>query len=393
MNNKYLFEQAINIIHTEIRRVNVKGEITDVYGSTPEGYDPFRTDAQFLKDTLGREAKPLPDIFHENEMIYYCVISLEDGDKILIGPVQPMRNESNIQFMVRRHRIKDDRAYKIPHCEMGAFINGITLLYHLLTGNELYPGDLCKANGISEQTMYSANRMVSSIVFSYREAETPHNPYAHEVRKLESIQHGDIPLLEECQKEVWAGEIGRLADNPLRQAKNLSIIVTVLASRAAIKGGLNPELAFSMADGYIMKMEEMNDIIQIDAFTRHAETEFARAVKELSGTQKVNPLVERAKEYIFAHLHDKISLGDIARALRVNRDYLSALFSETEGVPLSRYICAEKINLSKNLLRFSEYEIGEIANYLSFCSQSHFGRCFKKMTGLTPGSYRKQNSR
>jgi AraC-like DNA-binding protein len=37
---------------------------------------------------------------------------------------------------------------------------------------------------------------------------------------------------------------------------------------------------------------------------------------------------------------------------------------------------------------YSAYSYVQIASYLGFASQSHFGQTFKKITGMTPKSYR-----
>ena len=42
------------------------------------------------------------------------------------------------------------------------------------------------------------------------------------------------------------------------------------------------------------------------------------------------------------------------------------------------------------MLRYSEYDVKEIANYLAFCSQSYFGNVFKKETGMSPAKYRRK---
>lgn len=42
------------------------------------------------------------------------------------------------------------------------------------------------------------------------------------------------------------------------------------------------------------------------------------------------------------------------------------------------------------MLRYSDYEVKEIASYLSFCSQSYFGNIFRQQTGMTPARYRKK---
>lgn len=55
------------------------------------------------------------------------------------------------------------------------------------------------------------------------------------------------------------GRLGRVADEDLRNDKNIAIIVITLASRAAIRGGISPELAFTMADNYICDIERQKD--------------------------------------------------------------------------------------------------------------------------------------
>ena len=99
--------------------------------------------------------------------------------------------------------------------------------------------------------------------------------------------------------ETYRGEVGQLAKNQVRQAKNIAICVIALASRAAISGGMIPEEAFSMVDGYIMKIEDMNNAVKIDSMMRQAEYEFAEYVAEIHKNQQKNELVERTKNYIY----------------------------------------------------------------------------------------------
>ena len=59
------------------------------------------------------------------------------------------------------------------------------------------------------------------------------------------------------------------------------------------------------------------------------------------------------------------------------------------GISPSDYIRKVKIDKAKNLLRFSDFSMVEIASYLSFSSQSHFIKLFSEETNLTPKKYRK----
>jgi len=47
-----------------------------------------------------------------------------------------------------------------------------------------------------------------------------------------------------------------------------------------------------------------------------------------------------------------------------------------------------KVHFSENLLMYSNYSLDEISYYFGFCSQSHFGKIFKKWTNMTPKQFR-----
>ena len=55
---------------------------------------------------------------------------------------------------------------------------------------------------------------------------------------------------------------------------------------------------------------------------------------------------------------------------------------------VSAYIRDRKIDMAKNLLRFSDASMIDIANRLAFSSQSHFIQQFKESVGMTPKKYR-----
>ena len=161
-----------------------------------------------------------------------------------------------------------------------------------------------------------------------------------------------------------------------------------------MRGGVVPEEAYSLSDSYIQKIEKCRDIPAVFHLFYAAEYEYARMVKELKeqkeGTleKDKNPHINKCKDYIFSHLHGRISIQEIADALGLNAAYLSELFHECEKVTLTEYIRREKINLAKNLLIYSRYSYSEISTYLGFSSQSHLGKYFKSSTGMTMRQYR-----
>ena len=84
-------------------------------------------------------------------------------------------------------------------------------------------------------------------------------------------------------------------------------------------------------------------------------------------------------------------MEDLADVLGVSASYLSRLFKKETGDSVSTYIRTQKIEMAKNLLQYSEYSMIEIANRLSFSSQSHFIQQFRESVGMTPKKYRDLN--
>lgn len=394
MNLEYICEQMVRILHGNITCISESGAIEACYGDMAVQCNPLFTDPEFLSAVHERERKDYPDLFYEKDTILYAVVSLENA-KIVAGPVSTEKHiKDSEHYLMQHHHISDETGFRLSFCELKVFVSGILMLYHMITGKELTINDLWQKNGIRETDIIEVKGQISSVIFEHQEQELPHNPYDQEVRELDSIRHGDVEMLNRSLAETYRGEVGQLAKNQVRQAKNIAICVIALASRAAISGGMIPEEAFSIVDGYIMKIEDMNNAVKIDSMMRQAEYEFAECVAEIHKNQQKNEqkneLVEWTKNYIYQNLHSDIVIGEIGQKIGVNTSYLSDLFHKVEGTTIQQYIRKEKIRLAENMLRYSDYEIKEIASYLSFCSQSYFGNIFRQQTGMTPARYRKK---
>ena len=280
-------------------------------------------------------------------------------------------------------------------CELDTFVTGILLCFYFLTGRELSVAEFWAHNKESMPKVVGAREEMEKNLFRYQEKEGVglHNPYEQEQREQEAIRHGDIAALNRSISETYEGQIGRLAKDSLRHHKNVAVGNITLASRTAVEAGVSVEKSFTMADNFIQQIEEIDNVVEVEAFKREAQRLYAAAVAEEQKTEQSgykNPLVGEVKDYIFRHFHDSIQITDIAKHLNVNPDYLSHLFKKQENITIKRYILKEKIRRSRNLLQYSDYSIQEISFYLGFSSQSHFCKVFQEMTGETPGRYRKQ---
>ncbi|MEK0312534.1 response regulator transcription factor [Cohnella sp. 56] len=103
-------------------------------------------------------------------------------------------------------------------------------------------------------------------------------------------------------------------------------------------------------------------------------------------------IVRKVKLYIQSHLDDRIERAELAELVRLNPAYLSRLFKKETGESLTDYIQAEKMKLSRELLRGSVKPISEIALIAGYGNLSYFSKAFKKQFGVSPMAYRKNRT-
>lgn len=102
--------------------------------------------------------------------------------------------------------------------------------------------------------------------------------------------------------------------------------------------------------------------------------------------------VVECMDYIRYHLHERITVPMLANHVHLNPTYLSELFARETGTTISRYIADQRMEAARNMLRYSQYSVGEIAQILAYRSPSHFGKVFKDHMGVTPREYRNANA-
>ncbi len=235
--------------------------------------------------------------------------------------------------------------------------------------------------------------------YQSREHNYLHNPHDQEVREFSCVRNGDVEQLKITLKEEHAGKSGTIAKDPIRNAKNLAIITIALTTRAAVEGGLHYEVAYSLSDCFINKIEELSIPDDIYHLAREAQIYYTILIRDLKRNVSSDALiasdsrVRKCKNYIYEHIHEKIRLHDIAKFLYINPNYLAHIFKKSEGMTIGDFILQEKIKLTQNMLIYSTLSFSEITSTLSFSSQSHLGRQFKNITGMTLRTYRETYSK
>ncbi|WNQ13142.1 AraC family transcriptional regulator [Paenibacillus aurantius] len=107
---------------------------------------------------------------------------------------------------------------------------------------------------------------------------------------------------------------------------------------------------------------------------------------------KAHPMHQKISEiasYLGEHGQHNLSLKEVAHTFYISPAYLSRIFLKITGFKFKEYVLLVRVRRAQRLLRETKLPIGLIAEKAGFEHTSHFNVVFKKLTGDTPGDYRK----
>jgi len=79
----------------------------------------------------------------------------------------------------------------------------------------------------------------------------------------------------------------------------------------------------------------------------------------------------------------------LVEKFNLSYQYLSTVFSKVENITLEKYIILQKIEKVKELIRFDEMTLSEIAFMMGYSSVQYLSTQFKKITGISVSEYKK----
>ena len=111
-------------------------------------------------------------------------------------------------------------------------------------------------------------------------------------------------------------------------------------------------------------------------------------------------IIEHIKSYIINLIHyddpgkyEQLNFSDLLeKELDMDYHYLTSLFSSVENITIEQFIILQKIEKAKELVKYGEMTLSEIAYQLGYKSVQHLSKQFKKVTGLTASQFKKMTS-
>ncbi len=327
---------------------------------------------------------------------YYGCIKIEGSNNCLvIGPINDipytrqtlfnMRKEYNLQ----QYNFEDFSIFfnNIPTQNLDAFINTLLFINYSFNNTQLTKKDITDYRGTFIDT--SIDKKYVEVTYTVKEEGFINNNYTVECELLRYIETGNLKELQAFSERVRNTKVGIVANDTLRHLKNTFIVTVSIVSRAAMKGGLSPNIAYELSNIYIKQVELLTDNDSVLSLMTQVQYDYANRVANSITPAAADSTLYQVIKYVRENTNKNITVSEIANHLGFSRSYLSKIVKKELGFNLSDFIRRCKLEESKDLLAFSEKSISMISNYLCFSSQSHFQRAFKEKYGITPHAYRK----
>ena len=106
---------------------------------------------------------------------------------------------------------------------------------------------------------------------------------------------------------------------------------------------------------------------------------------ESQGTSAMRKVLDYIDQNCY---NESISLNEVAAAVDMSANYLSAIFSQNMQKTFVEYITGKRMERAKKLLRETDKSSGEIAQEVGYKDPHYFSYVFKKNLGCSPREYR-----
>lgn len=329
---------------------------------------------------------------------WYADFERRDGviqRAIVIGPI--MINSvprSEIERLVRKMRMDETlvmslttqqelvRAMaRIPVVTNTVATQYALMLHYCLTGEKINASDL----------FISGQNVVISETGKIQKKDR-YKVWVYEQGLMRMVREGDLNYKVALENSSAVSDgVNITSSDPLRQVKTSMTVYISLCTRAAIEGGLTPEVAYALGDAYIQTVEDAKSVAEVAAVSNPMYDDFVRRVHNCRVNPNLSKPIQIVCDYIEQNAEEDLTMESISQRVGYAEYYLSRKFKEEVKVSINQYIKIVRVERAKFYLGCTDETIQEIADRLKFCSRSYLGEAFRSIAGCSPVEYRQKH--
>ena len=188
--------------------------------------------------------------------------------------------------------------------------------------------------------------------------DVEHRPLTEEFLFYQAVATGDVEAVRKnCEQERFVSEdgVGTLSRNPITNLKYHFVITTAMITRMCGQNGMELEQAFRLSDFYIQKLDDLHTAQEVQNLHEEMVIDYTERMRREIQKDVISKHVSDCKDYIYCHVKERITVEQLASEFGISASYLSRLFKKEVGVSVSTYVKNKKIEVAKDLLKFSDF--------------------------------------
>jgi AraC-like DNA-binding protein len=181
--------------------------------------------------------------------------------------------------------------------------------------------------------------------------------------------------------------------NPLLE--NLPPVIKVGDPRNDGAGWVSQFIRFAVAEaaekhaGSETVLTKLSELLFIDVVRRHLETLPPERAGWLAGLR--DPCIGKALSMMHARPAHEWTVDELGREAGLSRSVLAERFAQLVGIPPMHYLAKWRMQIASELLAGGNTNLASIAAEIGYESEASFSRAFKKMVGVAPSAWRRQD--
>ena len=154
---------------------------------------------------------------------------------------------------------------------------------------------------------------------------------------------------------------------------------------------------FSALRNYSLKPEKQQDysvfkIIELFYLIHTENAVLKNKTSENNSDSYLIQTINNIKEYMESHLDERLTIDSLSERFHISATTLKASFREIYGMPIHKWLQAQRMKQAAKKLFSTNMTVLEIAQLVGYDGVSQFNVIFKRYYGVTPGRYRKMSN-
>lgn len=184
-------------------------------------------------------------------------------------------------------------------------------------------------------------------------------------------------LMKRVARDIRDREVGRVCLHDVLQGHDP--VVSHIADQLTIEAANNGPAGKLYA-------ESLSVQLAVHLLRNYASFENRKAAGSSPLSQRQLKLLE---DYVDAHLHEPLSLDELAGVLGLGVWTFSRYLRKSVGMPAYSFVQRKRLERACALLREHRCALKDVAAACGYSDQAHMTRSFRKAMNVTPGQYRR----